>query len=152
MLPGGSGTDIEVRPIMAEDPSTSNVKPSRAAEPPGGGRQTHEAMQGAAMRPVSGPASTDVLAAGGGLEVPGGDPDASAALAPTPHDNRPLERFPGEREADTLTHREPGAIGGQFNGADIPAQPPGWVEDDLARARAEEAGGTGKGRRDGRRS
>jgi hypothetical protein len=30
--------------------------------------------------------------------------------------------IPGARELDNLTHREPGAISGQFNGSDIPAQ------------------------------
>jgi hypothetical protein len=29
--------------------------------------------------------------------------------------------IPGARELDNLTHREPGAISGNFNGSDIPA-------------------------------
>jgi hypothetical protein len=150
MLPDWSGTDIEAPPIMSEDTSATNRKSSPTAEPPRGGRQDHEAMQRASMLPLGGPARPDTLAASGGLEVPGGDPAASAALAPTPRAHPP-ERIPGERELDTLTHREPGAIGGRFNGADIPAEPPHWVNDDLARERAAEAGGGPgkKPRRDG---
>ena len=103
-------------------------------------------MQRAAMLPVSGPADDHVLAAGGGLEVPGRDPDASAQLAPAVHDTHPPEPIPGARETDALTHRESGAVSGRFNGADIPAAPPGWVGDDLARERAVEGGGPAKSR------
>jgi len=77
-------------------------------------------MRDAAHRTVSGPASSDSLAAGGGLEVP-------AALASDDEDQHhrlddtaASSLIPGARELDNLTHREPGAIGGNFNGSDIP--------------------------------
>jgi hypothetical protein len=77
------------------------------SEPPAGGRQDHYAMRAGAMRPVTGPASTDTLAANGGLELPGHE-EVEGRLdteAPAP------EPIPGERDASTLTHREPGAFG-----------------------------------------
>jgi len=59
------------------------------------------------------------LAAGGGLELPGAPGDEES------RDHRLAESaggglIPGARESDTLTHREPGAVSGQFNGSDIP--------------------------------
>lgn len=128
---------------MAEDTRDTNGQ-SPLAEPPGGGRQDHDVMQRAAMHAVDGPASTSVLAAGGGLEVPAREADASAALSPGPDAGarRPEERIPGEREADTLTHREPGAVSGQFSGADIPAgMPQRWLDDETAFQHAKEGGG-----------
>ena len=87
-------------------------------------------MRRAAALPIQGPASTDVLAAGGGLDIPGRErPDAASpppALEAAPH---PPEIIPGAREADTLTHREAGAIGGQFTGMDIPPAEPEWLDD-----------------------
>jgi hypothetical protein len=111
---------------------------THAAEPPGGGRQDHDVMHDAAMRPVTGPASTNTLAAIGGLQVPGREPHAPEARpAESPH-----EPIPGERDASTLTHREPGAIGGQFAGADIPATaPPTWMDKRTATEHAREGGG-----------
>jgi hypothetical protein len=50
-------------------------------------------MRDAAQRPINGPASDDGLAAGGGLEVPGGEPQPPEA--PT---NTSYEPIPGERE------------------------------------------------------
>jgi len=50
------------------------------------------------------------------------------------------ERIPGERDATTLTHREPGAIGGKPNGADIPPTLPDW-EDEVTRREHELEGG-----------
>lgn len=35
--------------------------------------------------------------------------------------------IPGERDPSTLTHREPGAVGGQFPGGDSPAPAPSKV-------------------------
>lgn len=122
---------------------------SDAAQPPGGGRQDHETMREAAMHPVSGPASTDVLAASGGLNVPGGEahpelappaPSASGAHA-APGGQAPHEPIPGERDATTLTHREPGALGAQFSGADIPAAGAGSMDERTAYERAREGGG-----------
>lgn len=51
------------------------------------------------------------------------------------------ERIPGERDPENLTHREPGAMGGQFTGADIPpdAELP-WLDDVTAEERAREGG------------
>jgi hypothetical protein len=128
---------------MAETMSSDTTP----AEPPSGGRQDHDVMRAAAMRPVSGPASTDTLAAGGGLDVPGREPhpelaavpDAPAAAGGRAHH----EIIPGERDATTLTHREPGAIGGQFAGGDTP--PPdasAWLDEQTASEHAREGGGT----------
>ena len=50
-------------------------------------------MREAAQRPINGPASHDALAAGGGLEVPGGEPQPPEA--PTDSTYEPI---PGERE------------------------------------------------------
>lgn len=80
--------------------------------------QTHEAMQAASHHPVSGaPDTPDTppLAAGGGLEVPGRELHA----APIPMigiDHVKHEPIPGERDGDTLTHRQPGAMSAPFNG------------------------------------
>jgi hypothetical protein len=102
-------------------------------------------MRAAAMRPVSGPASTDTLAAGGGLDVPGREPHPELAAA---GDRTALgagehhEMIPGERDVTTLTHREPGAIGGQFAGGDTPSPDPStWLDDQTAFEHAREGGG-----------
>jgi hypothetical protein len=39
------------------------------------------------------------------------------------------ERIPGERDSSTLTHRQPGAIGGDPYGADTPPVPPEWEDE-----------------------
>lgn len=59
--------------------------------------------------------------------------------------HHPAERIPGERDPENLTHREPGAMGGQATGADIPpdAQLP-WLDDATAEERAREGGQKGK--------
>jgi hypothetical protein len=119
----------------------------QSAEPPKGGRQDHDVMRAAAMRPISGPASTDTLAAGGGLDVPGREPHPELATAGSGGDAARLqdchERIPGERDATTLTHRESGAIGGQFAGADIPApDPSSWMDERTAFEHAREGGGS----------
>jgi hypothetical protein len=84
--------------------------------------QTHDAMHAAAQRPVVGPAATSTLAAGGGLEVPGRESDATAVPIVGIDRAREHEPIPGEYDATTLTHREPGAMGGAFNGADNVSQ------------------------------
>ena len=117
-----------------------------AVEPPGGGRQDHDVMRAASMRPVSGPASTDTLAAGGGTDVPGREPHpelAAAALAggQAPGVTRVPEPIPGEREPGNLTHRELGSMGGQFAGADIPRTGGGTMDARTALERAREGGG-----------
>ena len=59
-----------------------------------------------------------------------------APWAQPPHDP-----IPGERDPKTLTHREPGAVSGQFAGADIPSQPPDWLDRRTAYEHALEGGG-----------
>jgi hypothetical protein len=108
------------------------------AEPPGGGRQDHRAMHVGARRPISGPGSTDTLAASGGLELPGHVPQWTdeETIAPVP------EPIPGERDPGTLTWREPGAIGGRFSGADNPpSDPSAWMDEETRRQHTIEGGG-----------
>jgi hypothetical protein len=103
-------------------------------------------MREAATRPIAGPASTDTLAAIGGLDVPGREPHAHDPGSPSrggaaSHGGESA-LIPGERDASTLTHREPGAVGGQFAGADIPAaSPQGWMDERTASDHAHEGGG-----------
>lgn len=75
-------------------------------------RQTHDVMRVSASRRVRGPASTDTLAASGGLEVRG---DAET-LPP----RAVREPIPGEREPETLLGTQPGAVGGVGFGANLP--------------------------------
>ena len=107
--------------------------------------QKHSAMKAAAERPVSGPAASDVLAAGGGLELPGREaagPEPAIAL----DGDEPHEPIPGEHDNSTLTHREPGAIGGAFNGADnVPDE--GGSSDAAAMRESNRVGGGGDGER-----
>lgn len=44
------------------------------------------------------------------------------AMSGTHWENTTHEPIPGERDATTLTHRQPGAMGGHFNGEDAAAQ------------------------------
>jgi hypothetical protein len=67
--------------------------PAPKGTPPGGGRWDHDTMSDAAEHPIKGPASHDTLAASGGLEVPGGEPQP----AEEPEDAA-YEPIPGERE------------------------------------------------------
>jgi len=76
-------------------------------------RQSHDAMRVSATRAVQGPASTDSLAASGGLEVRGGAPEKLSGRTTR-------EPIPGEREPDTLLGTEPGAVGGVGFGANLP--------------------------------
>ena len=64
-------------------------------------------------------------------------------MANTSPDRTPPDpMIPGERDATTLTHREPGAVGGQFNGADVPApDAKAWLDERTAREHAREGGG-----------
>ena len=94
-------------------------------------------MQEAAQRPISGPGSTDTLAASGGLELPAHRARPTRALATAVH-----EPIPGERDESTITWRQPGAIGGRFSGADTPAADPSHLMDEATmRDRALEGGG-----------
>lgn len=61
-------------------------------------------------------------------------PDDDAAWAPEP-------MIPGARDPHNLTHREPGAVSGQFSGSDIPAAAPPWLDRDTADDRVREGGG-----------
>jgi hypothetical protein len=102
-------------------------------------------MRAAAMLPVSGPASTDTLAAGGGLDVPGRESHPELATASGEREAGSREHrevIPGERDATTLTHREPGAIGGQFAGADVPSPDRSdWLDERTSFDHAREGGG-----------
>jgi hypothetical protein len=114
------------------------------AEPPGGGRQDHAAMQAGSMLPVDGPASTDTLAATGGLDVPGREPHSTTRRAREVDTSVAApEPIPGAYERDTLTYREPGAIGGRFNGADAPPDNPDSIMDDSVREEHRLEGGGG---------
>jgi hypothetical protein len=111
----------------------------KIAGPPGDGRQDHDAMRAASIRQVCGPASSDTLAAIGGLDVPAHE--THPELFPAPHEAA-REPIPGERDATTLTHREPGAIGGQFSGADTPSPDTrAWLDSVTAHEHAREGGG-----------
>jgi hypothetical protein len=92
--------------------------------------QSHEAMQAASERPIGGPAATDVLAAGGGLELPGREKSADPPHVVGFARQATHEPIPGEHDGTTLTHREPGAMGGAFNGADNVLSDPDAVSDD----------------------
>src|SRR5688572_15538613 len=117
---------------------TDTMRPGQKphpTEPPAGGRTDHETMRAASMRRTSGPASDETLSAIAGLELPGRESHAELIPAGEPTH----EMIPGEYDATTLTHREAGAIGGQFSGADLP--PDGVPLDDVTRELVEEAAG-----------
>jgi hypothetical protein len=120
--------------------SVADKSQTRPAEPPGGGWQDHDAMRAAAMRPVSGPASTDALAAIGGVNMPGGDRNAATtidvATVATVH-----EPIPGEYDRTTLTHREPGAMGALFGEAIPSPDTHTWLDEQTAHERMLEGGG-----------
>jgi len=104
--------------------------------------QTHEAMRAAAARPVSGPAATPSLAASGGLELPGGERRNTDVPSVGGNEQGPHEPIPGERDGSTLTHRQPGAIGGAFNGEDnVTADVDTRVDDHVRRESMREGGG-----------
>jgi hypothetical protein len=53
--------------------------------------------------------------------------------------------IPGERDPHNLTTREPGAVGGQFTGADIPPEDHlPWLDEITAEEHAREGGLSGK--------
>jgi hypothetical protein len=117
---------------------TSEVDHESGRTPPGGGRWDHETMREASLRPVTGPASTDTLAASGGLELPAHRaPRARLGLASVAE-----EPIPGERDASTLTYRQPGSMGGRFSGADTPSSDPTrLLDEDTIHDRELEGGG-----------
>jgi hypothetical protein len=97
---------------------SSEIEHESGRTPPGGGRWDHETMREASLRPISGPGSTDTLAASGGLELPA-HRAPRARIGPVTVAEEPI---PGERDASTLMYRQPGSIGGRFSGADTPHQ------------------------------
>ena len=98
--------------------------------------QNHTVMQEGAMRPVTGAAATDALAASGGLELPGQQarPHRIGSGAAT------HEPIPGERDPATLTHREVGALG-TASGAGLPAAAAGSLDDEGAEEARRGGGG-----------
>ena len=105
-------------------------------------------MHAAALRPVGGPAATPTLAAGGGLEVPGGETRDIEVPVVGMDDTGTHEPIPGERDEQTLTHREPGGMGGAFNGQDnLPAPADGLMDESTLRDRMLEGGGADAARR-----
>ena len=68
-----------------------------------------------------------------------------------PDGHTSADRIPGERDPTTLTHRQPGAIGGRPNGADIPSTPPDWEDDVTRREHELEGGGAPRERGTGRK-
>ena len=58
-----------------------------------------------------------------------------------PDGHTSAERIPGERDPSTLTHREPGAMGGDAHGGDVPATPPDWEDAETRREHKREGGG-----------
>jgi hypothetical protein len=56
--------------------------------------------------------------------------------------------IPGERDPGNLTRRQPGSVGGQFSGADIPASDHQlWLDEATANEHAQEGGGSRKKKR-----
>ena len=70
-------------------------------------------------------------------------PDSDTLIV-HPDGHTSADLIPGERDASTLTHREPGAIGGAPYGADIPPASPDWQDDATRRQHAIEGGGSSK--------
>ncbi len=55
--------------------------------------------------------------------------------------------IPGERDPGNLTHRQPGSVGGQFTGADIPpADHLPWLDEKTVTEHVLEGGGRKKKR------
>ena len=60
---------------------------------------------------------------------------------------KPHEPIPGERDPGNLTTRQPGSLGGQFTGADIPPDDHlPWLDDQTATEHVMEGGGKKKKR------
>jgi hypothetical protein len=64
-----------------------------------------------------------------------------------PDGHTSADLIPGARDASTLTHRQPGAIGGDPYGADIPPIPPNWEDEKTRREHELEGGGGERERR-----
>ena len=63
------------------------------------------------------------------------------------HDPEQHEPIPGERDLDNLTHRQPGAMGGHFTGAETPSADPRSLMDDVTLSEHEKEGGGALGDR-----
>ena len=60
-------------------------------------------------------------------------------------DRKRHEPIPGERDPGNLTTRQPGSVGGQFTGADIPSDEHlPWLDEATAREHVHEGGGHDK--------
>jgi hypothetical protein len=64
-----------------------------------------------------------------------------------PDGHTSADLIPGARDGSTLTHRQPGAMGGDPHGADIPPAPPDWEDADTRREHEIEGGGAQRERR-----
>lgn len=64
-----------------------------------------------------------------------------------PDGHNSADLIPGARDATTLTHREPGAMGGSPYGADVPPIAPEWEDDETRRLHELEGGGEQRERR-----
>jgi len=64
-----------------------------------------------------------------------------------PDGHTSADLIPGARDVSTLTHRQPGAIGGDPYGADIPSTTPDWEDDETRRLHELEGGGEARERR-----
>ena len=58
-----------------------------------------------------------------------------------PDGHTSADLIPGAYDASTLTHREPGAMGGDPYGADIPPAAPDWEDAETCREHEREGGG-----------
>jgi hypothetical protein len=95
-------------------------------------------MRAASMTPVSGgPATTNVVAASGGLDLPGRNP---VHIRPTATPSAIPEPIPGERDPTNLTHREPGAMGVALD-ADVPQPTTSLMDEQTLHDREVEGGG-----------
>ena len=63
-----------------------------------------------------------------------------------PDGHTSADLIPGARDASTLTHRQPGAIGGDPYGADIPPAPAQWEDAETCREHEREGGGNERDR------
>jgi hypothetical protein len=133
------GTHLERVSDMGTESDAPHTGQAHAAEPPAHGRTDQVSMRKASHLAVHGPAASDHLASIGGLELP---PDVQnrADHAEINENDEAVALIPGAREPDTLTHREPGAMGGAFTGADIPPADPPWLDDRTAIEHRREGG------------
>ena len=65
--------------------------------------------------------------------------DDTSIIHPDGHTS--ADRIPGEHDPTTLTHRQPGSIGGRPFGEDNPTQPSEGIDDATRRERQREGGG-----------